>query len=125
MGQSKPSDLDRLIDKTCYNAIQDALSQFIEDRPGELELSGVSNFVEEPEGAALIEMELIRCSNVVMDDDEINFDAIVSCEIEIEETVRRNRESDGVRQWFNVHCRAVLDGTLKSFRIMQIEVYSR
>ena len=124
MEPNKASDLDRLVDKKCYTAIYNAVSQYVEDNPDALELSGVSNFVKEPDGASLSDMELIRSCNAVMNDDEIVFDAIVSCEIEIEETVRRNRETDGVRQWFKIQCRAILDETLKSFQVMRIEVYS-
>ncbi len=125
MEQNKASDLDRLVDKKCYTAIYNAVSQYVEDNPDALELSGVSNFVKEPDGASLSDMELIRSCNAVMNDDEIIFEAIVSCEIEIEETVRRNRETDGVRQWFKIQCRARLDETLKSFQVMRIEVYSK
>ena len=45
-----------------------------------------------------MDMELIKTANCVTDEDEIIFDAIVSCEIEIEETVRRNRETDSASQ---------------------------
>ena len=123
MLQKMPSDLDRLIDKKCYTKIYNTVAQFIEDNPDKLEMNGVSNFVEQPDGASLIDMEFIRTCNAVIEDDGIFFDAIVSCEIEIEETVLRNRETDGATQWFKVQCKAVLGETLKAFQVMQIEVY--
>ncbi len=41
MEQNKASDLDRLVDKKCYTAIYNAVSQYVEDNPDALELSGV------------------------------------------------------------------------------------
>lgn len=119
------TEIDRFIDKKCYDAMYSALSRYIEDNPDSLELGQVSNFVEEPDGASLIDMEIIKTENCVIDEDEITFDTIVSCEIEIEETVNRNRETDSSSQWFRMHCKAVLADTLKSFTVSNIEVYSK
>jgi len=125
MGDNKNSDLLKLIDKKCYTTIYDAVSRFIEDNPDELDLRGASNFIDEPDAASLNEMELIKTCNVVVDEDVITFDMIVSCEIEIEETVRRNRETDGATQWFRIRCKALLEETLKSFEVIKIEVYTK
>lgn len=122
MMQRKQSNLDQLIDKKCYDAMYRAVAGYIEDNPDELELS--SYLVEEPDGATLSDLELIRTCDATIDENEISFVAIVSCEIEIEETVRRNRETDGASQWFRVKCKAVLGETLKSFRVTGVEVYS-
>jgi hypothetical protein len=125
MEKNKTSNLDRLIDKKCYDAMYNAVSQFIEDNLNNLELSGLSNLVEEPDGACLSDMEFIRSCNAEIEDNKIVFDAIVSCDIEIEETIRRNRETDGVIQWFKIRCKALIEETLKSFQIVHIEVYSK
>lgn len=119
------TEIDRFIDKKCYDAMYAALSRYIEDNPDSLELNNISNFVEQPDGASLIEMEIIKSENCVIDEDEVAFDVIVSCEIEIEETVSRNRETDSTNQWFRMHCKAVLADTLKSFTVPNIEVYSK
>jgi hypothetical protein len=119
------SEIDRFIDKKCFDALYSALSSYIEDNPDNLELESTSNFVEEPDGACLIDMEIIKTENCVIEEDEITFDTIISCEIEIEETIKRNRETDSVNQWFRMQCKAVLADTLKSFSISNIEVYSK
>jgi hypothetical protein len=123
MVSRKQSDLDRLIDKKCYDSIFDAVASYIEDNPDKLEIS--SNFVEKPDGATLSDLEFIRTCNTSIDENIISFDAIVSCEIEIDETVRRNRETDGVSQWFRIKCIATLGEVLKNFRVTEVEVYSR
>jgi hypothetical protein len=117
--------IDQFIDKNCYDAMYAALSHYIEDNPGSLELDYISNFVEQPDGASLIEMEINKSENCVIDEDEVAFDVIVSCEIEIVETVSRNRETDSTNQWFRMHCKAVLADMLKSFTVPNIEVYSK
>ena len=119
------SALDRLIDKKCYDALYKALSDYIEDSPDGLDLLYPSNLVEQPDTASLIDMEVIRSANSATKDDNLFFDVIVSGEIEIEETVRRERETDSVTQWFKLQCEAVLDDGLKDFIIKKVEVYAR
>jgi hypothetical protein len=125
MGYSKQTNLDRFIDKKCYDVMYNEVARFVEDNPDMLDLRGTSNLVEEPDSASLCDMELIKTCQAVTEEDEITFDAIVSCELEIEKTVKRNRETDGVSQWFRLRCKAVLEDTLKSFRVVAIEVYSK
>lgn len=123
MAQAQPSALDRFIDKKCFDAIYRALEVYIEDNFGNLELS--SYHVQEPDGAQLLEMEVIRTNGGTSEDDTITFDVIVSCEIEIEETVKRNRETDSVTQWFKAHCEAEFGEGLKNFKVTNVEVYSK
>jgi hypothetical protein len=119
------NEIDKFIDKKCYDAMYKSVSCYVEDNPNALELSCTSNFVDEPDGATLTDMEIIKTENCVIDEDEITFNTIVSCELEIEETVRRNRETDCASQWFRLKCRAVLHDTLKSFTVTNVEVYSK
>ncbi len=53
------------------------------------------------------------------------FDVIVSAEIIISETVRRNRETDDVEQWFRVSCRGNLNNGLHNFAVRNVTAYSR
>jgi|AGTN01.3.fsa_nt_gi hypothetical protein len=123
MDKAQPSALDRLIDKKCFDVIYGALEGYIEDNIDSLELS--SHCVQEPDGAQLIDMEVIRTNGGTSEDDTITFEVIVSCEIEIEETVRRNRETDSVMQWFRVRCKAELLEGLKNLKVTSVEVYSK
>ncbi len=118
------TELDRFIDKKCLDAMYSSLSDYIEDNPDGLELRP-SNFVEGPDGASLIDMEIIKTEKCIIDEDQISFDTIVCCELEIEETIKRNRETDTARQWFRLHCNAIFADTLMSFEVSDIEIYSK
>lgn len=125
MANNTDSILERFLDKRGYDALYSALSNYIEDNPDNLDLLYGSNFVEEPDGARLDDMDIIRTVNVDIDGDSISFDAIVSAEIEIEETVRRNRETDNVRQWFNMKCEVDVTDTPGLLKVHKVSVYSR
>lgn len=114
----------RLIDKACFDSIYSAVSNYISYNFDNLDLAERSNIIEEVQSASLEDMEIQRIANLRQDDEVVKFDVIVSCEIEIEETVRRDRQVDASSQWFSVSCSAVLDGTLQNFKVQAIEVYS-
>lgn len=116
---------EKLIDRTCYDAMYKALSNHISVNYDNLDLAEKSNIIEEVHDASLEDMEIVRINNIKQDDDAVKFDVVVSCEIEIEETIRRDRQVDSASQWFKLLCGAVLDGTLKNFKVRAVEVYSR
>lgn len=116
---------EKLIDKTCYNKIFNAVSAYIDNNYRYLDLAARSNFIEEVQEASLNDLQILRISNIEQDDDIIKFDVIVNCDIEIEETVRRDRQVDSASQWFTVRCSAILDDVLKNFKIDSIDIYNR
>lgn len=116
---------EKLIDKTCYDSMYKAMSEHISDNYGNLDLAERSSIIEKVHDASLDDMEIKRVDNIEQDDDAVKFEVIVSCEIEIEETVRRDRQVDSASQWFTLSCNAVLDGALKYFKVRAIEVYCR
>ncbi|RJQ40420.1 MAG: hypothetical protein C4550_03605 [Nitrospiraceae bacterium] len=116
---------EKLIDKTCYNTIYNAVSAYIDDNYRRLDLAERSNFIEEVQEASLDDLQILRISNIEQDDDIVKFDVIVNCEIVIEETVRRDRQVDSASQWFTVSCSAILDDVLKNFKIDAIDIYNR
>ena len=117
--------LELVLNKVAYNQLFEKMEVFIEDNVERLELDGKSNDVEQPQAATLNEMEIIRTANIKQKEDELFFDVVVSCDIEVEETVRRNREVDSVRQWFSASCSAIFDGELKNLQVKHIAVYHR
>ena len=125
MGNETGKSFEKLIDKVCYDTIYRAASSYIDDNFESLDLAERSNSIEEVQVASLEDMAIQRVANIVQEDDDVKFDVIVSCEIEIEETVRRDRQVDSASQWFIVNCSAVLDGELQNFKVKTIEVYSR
>jgi hypothetical protein len=116
---------EKLIDKTCFNKIFNAVSEYIDDNYRHLDLAERSNFIEEVQEASLDDLQILRISNIEQDDDIVKFDVIVNCDIEIEETVRRDRQVDSASQWFTVSCSAILDDSLKNFKIAAIDIYNR
>ena len=116
---------EKLIDKACYDNIYRAASSYIDDNFDSLDLAEQSNVIEEVQAASLEDMSIQRVGNIIQDDDSVKFDVIVSCEIEIEETVRRDRQVDAASQWFSVSCSAILDGSLEDFKVNSVEAYSR
>lgn len=64
-----------------------------EDNPDKLESN--SYRVQSPDEAALSDFDIITIDITDSPGNSILFDVIVSAEVEIAETVRRNRETDG------------------------------
>jgi hypothetical protein len=112
-----------VIEDRLFNEIFNALSIFIEDNPGKLE--GNSHCVESPDEATLSDLEVKLVDITDSEGNEILFDVVVSAEIEIAETVKRNRETDGTEQWFRISCSAELEDGLKNFTISDIHIYNK
>jgi len=106
-----------------YDDIFNELSDFIEEHPDVLESK--SYIVEEPDEATLIDMEAIKIDISNSQGNEILLDLIVAAEIEIAETVRRNRDIDSLEQWFRISCRADLEDGLNNFEINHITTYTK
>ncbi len=81
--------------------------------------------VESPDEATLSGIEVKFVNITDSEDNGILFDVVVSAEIEVAETVRRNREIDGVEQWFRISCFAELDDGIKGFSISDIHIYNK
>ena len=124
MGKKEETAMEKYIEEHGYNTVHSALANYIEDNPDKLDLLYESNFVKEPDDAELSSIEIIRTENVRTSGDIISADVIVCAEIEIEETVRRNRETDGVQQWFRVKCEISTDA-ITDIKIKSVEIYSR
>ncbi|GAE89379.1 ImmA/IrrE family metallo-endopeptidase [Acetivibrio straminisolvens] len=106
-----------------YNELFDELSEYIEDNPDKLESN--SYRVQSPDEAALSDFDIITLDITDSPGNSILFDVIVSAEVEIAETVRRNRETDGIEQWFRISCRADLDDGIQNFQIKSVSIYNK
>ena len=95
-----------VIEELFYNDIFNALSEYVENNPDKLDSN--SYCVKRPDEAALSGIEVKFVNITDSEDNGILFDVVVSAEIEVAETVRRNREIDGVEQWFRISCFAEL-----------------
>ena len=112
-----------VIEDRFYNRISNALSTFVEDNPSKLDSK--SNCVQKPDEATLSDAEIKLVNITDSEGNEILFDVVVSAEIEVSETVRRNRETDSMEQWFRISCSAELEDGLQNFYISDIDIYSK
>ena len=106
-----------------YNEIFKELSSHIEENPSEIDCSSYD--VECPDEASLDFFEVKRVNIKTAPDDRLNFDVIVSADLIIGETVKRNREICGVEQWFRVSCSALLDDGISDFTVQGVDVYNK
>ena len=112
-----------VIQEKYYNEIFEKLSTFVEDNPSHLETR--SNLVQEPDEASLDFFEVKWINITSSPDNSLLFDVIVSAEIQIAETVKRNRETDGLIQWFRVSCAAYLEDGLQDFCVTDVSIYMK
>ena len=113
----------KVVDKEILNAAYAPLASYIEDNFTRIDLTYNSNIVENVDQATLLDFEFIRVDDINQDDDILIFQVVVSAEIEIEETIRRDREVDCVHKWFVLTCSAEVDDISNSFTVKSIRVY--
>ena len=112
-----------VIEDVYCDGIFNALSEYVESNPGRLDVD--SYVVERPDEASLDDVRIRSINITDSEGNGILFDVVVAAEIEVAETVRRNRETDGVEQWFRISCSAELEDGLKNFDITGIHIYNK
>lgn len=112
-----------VIQELYYNEIFDELSEFIEEDPSHLE--SISYLIEESDEATLEDFEVKRINITSSQDNSNYFDVIVSADIQIAETVKRNRETDGLIQWFRISCTAILEDGIQNFGVTDVSIYMK
>lgn len=105
-----------------YDEIFNEIAVFVEENPYGLEKN--THNVQSPDEATLDDFEIRMIDIIKSQGNEIDFDVIVVAQIEIAETVRRNRQTDSMEQWFKISCSAKLDDGLKDFSVSDISVYN-
>ena len=114
---------EKIIDRDLLNVAYRPLSSYIENNFSRIDLTYRANFVQNVENATLLDFELIKLDGIEQDDDKITFKAVVNAEIEIEETIQRDREVESVQKWFVLKCSVDIDNIPSSFVIKAIDVY--
>ncbi len=104
------------------NELWKVVASFIAENPGRLECR--SYRVPNPDEAELSDLHIKRVSVRDTGGTGIAFDVLTEAEIEVAETVHRNRESDSVFQWFKVSCTGDLDDGLHNFAMCTPTVYT-
>lgn len=90
------NELEHLIYEKCYDKIFIPLATWVGEHPNSLDL--MYSRIKYPDTAILQDMILEFTTDVAIVDDVVSFDAVVSCEIELEEELTRDRHSDSVSQ---------------------------
>jgi hypothetical protein len=117
------NELERFICQKCYDDIWNPLAKWVAEHPASLEL--LYSRIECPDTATLCDMLLEFTTNVSIVGDTISFDAVVSCDIELEEETYHDRQSDSVSQWFRVSSSVTVEDRIKGFVVRDIEPYSK
>ena len=112
-----------VIEDMFYDDIFNELSAYIEDNPDKIDSN--SHRIGSPDDATLSDFQVKLVDITDSLGNEILFDVVVSAEIEIAETVKRNRETDGIEQWFRISCSAELEDGFQNFKIFGIYVYNK
>lgn len=112
-----------IVEARFENELWDAVASFVSENPEKLECSSYS--VASPEEAELSDLKVEAVSVRDAGGIAIKFDVVVSTELEIAETIRRDRETDSAAPWFRISCSADLDDELRNFAIISIVSYNR
>ncbi len=112
----------QVLDNNYYDDIYNAISSFIDDNPSRIKSN--SSVVKRVEEATLDDIDIKNISINDSSENEILVDVVVEAEIEIFETIRRNRESDSTNQWLRVSCSIQLNDGIQSFQVNRVTLYS-
>ncbi len=113
----------KVINREILDVAYTPLSTYIEDNYSRLDLTYKAKIVGNVEQATLMDFELIRVADITQNNDKLMFQVVVDAEIEIEETIRRDREVEGVNKWFVLSCSAEIDNIPNSFAVEFIKAY--
>lgn len=111
------------VDRDILDIAYSPLSTFIEENFNYIDLAIKSNVIENVEAAHLLDFEFVKVNGITLHDDKLLFQVIVCAEIEIEETICRDREVDCVYRWFSLDCSIEIDDIPDSLAIGSIQVY--
>lgn len=124
MSQEIIDAFKKVIDRTILDVAFSPLSTYIENNYSRLDLTCKAKVIENVEQATLIDFELIRVADItLLKDNKLMFQVIVDAEIEIEETIRRDREVEGVNKWFMLSCLTEIDDIPTTFVLEHIREY--
>jgi hypothetical protein len=115
-----------MIEEHFYQNIFESLQNEIMDNYDQYDLALRANVVNEVLEASLDNIELLRILDIKQDAEEISFDILVSCDIEIGDYAYRETILESVCQWFKLSCSATLqNAALKNFTVDGIEAYNK
>lgn len=117
------NDLERFIYQKCFDRIWEAVAQFVSENPGGLDLA--HSRIKYPDTATVEDAYLEFAANIIIDEDTLSFDAVVSCDVVLEEEGYHDRRSGEANLWFRVNCTAVIEDKVKRITVHSVEIYSK
>jgi hypothetical protein len=123
MSQQITNAFEKVIDRRILEIAYEPLSSYIEDNYMRLNLANNAKTIENVEQSTLLDFELIRINDIIQNGEMLLFQIIIVAEIEIEETVRRDREVENINKKFVLSCSANIDDIQGSFTVDSIEEY--
>lgn len=116
------NEIERFIYERCYKRIWESVQLFITAHPYQLDLT--YSRIKYPESALLEDMILEFTKNVRIDEDQLLFDAVVSCTINLTGGTYKGNAYCDISQWFEISCVAIITDKLESFNASSIIVYT-
>lgn len=115
-----------LIEENFHQQIFDFLQEEIRDNYDEYDLTIRADVVQDVVEASLDNVDISRVYNINQDDDEVNFNILVSCDIEIGDYAYGENIPETIPQWFQLSCSAILkNAELADFSVDGIEAYNK
>lgn len=99
----------------------EAAYKFIYEHPYQLDLT--YSRIKYPDNGLLEDMILEYPTNIRISEDNLFFDAIVSCTVTLSKENYRSIETADTNQWLIVSCKAVVKDKLEQFTITDIKNY--
>jgi len=121
----KQNELLQFIYHNCFVPISDAVKDYVGHLPN-LGINLQKSSVKYPDSASLDDMEIMLAKNITIDEDTLNFDAVLRCDITVSEKGIVNYSedlSDEICQWYTASCTVTINGSLISFHATNITIY--
>lgn len=116
----------KMIEDNFYGDIFNSLQTEITDNYDEYDLTLRANVVQEVLEAELDSIDVLRIFDINQDEEDVTFNMLVSCNIQISDYAYDENISESICQWFNLSCSAILENaTLKDFTVDEIEAYNK
>lgn len=116
----------KMIEDNFHRDIFNSLQEEIMDKYDQYDLTLRANVVQEVLEASLDSIDVLRIFDINQDEEDVTFNMLVSCNIEISDYAYDENISELICQWFNLSCSAILENaTLKDFTVDEIEAYNK
>jgi hypothetical protein len=114
------SEIERLFyTEKCYTPLFESLYVWVAEHFSAMELHYAR--IKFPDAAMLQSMMLKFATDIAVVEDTISFDAVVACEVELQQDGR----SCSHDQWFRLSCEVVVEDKIKRADAKNIQVYER